>query len=84
MLDNAIPFVYDMGEVNEMTKKELKARTLHREELLVKYQLVSDFVRQLSIVYEKSCGLFAETIPVGMVAKAVDEMNDLKDRILAG
>ena len=67
-----------------MTKKELKARTLQREELLVKYQLAADFVRQLSIVYEKSCGLFSEIVSIRMVAKAVDEMNDLKDKILAG
>ena len=72
------------GEVNEMTKKERKARTLHREELLVKYQLVSDFARQLSIFQEKSSSLFYENVGEQVFKKAVSDMNDLKDRILAG
>jgi hypothetical protein len=65
-----------------MKKKELRERTLHREELLVKYQLAADFVRQLSIVCEKSPGLFEETVIVAGFKRAVDEMTGLKDRIL--
>ena len=65
-----------------MTKKELKARTLQREELLVKYQLAADFVRQLSIVYEKSQSLFDLTVAFEIFKKAVDDAVNLKDRIL--
>lgn len=65
-----------------MTKKERKARTLHREELLVKYQLVSDFARQLSIFEEKSSGLFYETVGADVFKKAVSDMNDLRFSIL--
>ena len=72
------------GEVNEMTKKERKARTLHREELLVKYQLVSDFVRQLSVVYEKSLGLFDETVDYAIFKKAISDMDLLKELFTAG
>ena len=67
-----------------MTKKERKEQTLRQQELLVEYQLVSDFVRQLSGIYERAGTLFAETVNSRTFCDAVEQLRILKDKYLAG
>lgn len=64
-----------------MSKKERKEKQLLREELVFKYQVVGEFISKMSIVYEKSFGLFNETVPTKVVSDAVSEFVDLKNAL---
>ena len=58
-------------------RNELKALEISRRECLMRYQLVADFAKQLSIFYEKSPGLFTECVDKKLFANAVSDMDTL-------
>jgi hypothetical protein len=65
-----------------MTSQERLDRELRRQEVLLKYQLVTDFVRKLSELRVDSRNTFDEFVPDSFFKQAIVEMNDLKNKYL--
>jgi hypothetical protein len=49
---------------------------------MVRYQLLSDYLRSMSIFYEKSPGLFSETVDVSYVQRAAQQLSDTVETII--